>query len=125
MTKLRRLSKNSNSRFHAFVVEPSPGFKPKNWRQNPQHYRIVSYVGPKEFRGAADAWKFLFNHEALGRGDQTRWAICLDFDKPILNPIARRDLGNAESNAVRNRIDQNTLIEANAQKTLKTGQTLS
>ena len=113
MTKLRKLNKKTNSRFHAFVVEPSPGFKPKNWRQNPQHYRIVSYVGPKEFRGSADAWKFLYNHEALERGDQTRWAICLDFDKPILDQISRRGLGDTQSNPVRNRLNLNAKTGAN------------
>ena len=112
MTKPRRLSKKTNSRFHAFVVEPSPGFKPKNWRQNPRHYRIVSYVGAKEFRGAADAWKFLYNHEALEREDQTRWAICLDFDKPIPDQIRQRGL-DAPSNPARNRLNVNAKTGAN------------
>ncbi len=76
--------KKPNSRFHAFIVEPSPDFKPNNWQQTPKHYRIVSYVGPKDFRGPADAWKFLYNHDALRRGDQTRWAICLDFEGSFL-----------------------------------------
>lgn len=84
MTKLRR---KPNTRFHAFVVEPSPGFEPTNWQQTPEHYRIVNYVGPKDFRGAADAWKFLFNHNALRSSQQTRWAICLDFEMPVQNQL--------------------------------------
>ena len=81
--------KKPNTRFHAFIVEPSPDFEPTNWQQTPRHYRIVSYVGPKDFRGSADAWKFLYNHDALSRGDQSRWAICLDFDAPILKQRAQ------------------------------------
>jgi len=84
MTKPRR---KPNTRFHAFIVEPSPDFRPTNWQQTPRHYRIVSYIGPKDFRGPADAWKFLHNHEALRSGDQTRWAICVDFEVPIMNQL--------------------------------------
>jgi len=88
MTKPRR---KPNTRFHAFIVEPSPDFQPSNWQQTPRHYRIVSYAGPKDFRGPADAWKFLYNHDALQRGDQSRWAICLDFEMPIRNQIRPDD----------------------------------
>lgn len=78
MTKLRR---RPATRFHAFLVEPAPGFNPNNWRQKPRHYRIVEYIGPNCFRGTADAWKFLYNHEAIQKGDTSRWALLLDFEK--------------------------------------------
>ena len=88
MTKPRR---KPSSRFHAFIVEPSPDFQPSNWQQTPRHYRIVEYVGPKGLRGPADAWKFLHNHDALHRGDQKRWAICLDFQVPIVDQLNSED----------------------------------
>ena len=85
MTKPR---KKPNTRFHAFIVEPMPGFTPRNWRQKPDHYRILEYLGPKHFKGRADTWRFLHNHDAIEQGDTTRWAICLDFDSPWLAPMA-------------------------------------
>lgn len=35
------------------------------------------------FKGRADAWKFLHNHDQLRRGPIKQWAIYLDFDKSI------------------------------------------
>jgi hypothetical protein len=64
--------------FHAFLVEPMPGFKPTNWQDKPQHYRIVEYLGPKRFKGRADAWRFLHNHEAIDSGNVGTWAIYVD-----------------------------------------------
>ena len=75
MTKPRRKPANC---YHAFLVKPSPGFKPTNWRDKPQHYRIVEYVGPKQFRGQVDAWRFLHNHDALTNGETDLWAIYVD-----------------------------------------------
>lgn len=80
MTKPR---KKPATNFHAFLVEPHPGFVPKNWRENPKHYRIIEYVGPKHFKGRADAWKFLHNHEAIHQNEVVQWAIYLDFAAPI------------------------------------------
>ena len=80
MTKLRR---KPSSKFHAFLVEPKPGFRPTNWRQNPEHYRIVEYVGPKMFKGSVDAWKFLHNHDEMAKESISQWAIYLDFDVSI------------------------------------------
>ncbi len=80
MTKPR---KKPNAKFHAFLVEPTPGFKPKNWRTNPEHYRILHYVGPKLFKGSVDAWKFLHNHDEMKKEEITQWAIFLDFDASI------------------------------------------
>ena len=78
MTNFRR---KPTTQFHAFIVEPTVGFKPTNWRQTPTHYRVVGYLGPKEFRGSADAWKFLHNHEAMKEEQIGEWALYLDFDK--------------------------------------------
>ena len=75
MTKLRR---RPPTRFLTFIVEPAPGFEPKNWRQTPDHYRILECVGPMYFLGSADAWKFLHNHEALRQQSTNRWALFLD-----------------------------------------------
>lgn len=67
--------------YHAFIVEPVGAFAPANWQGVPQSYRIVEYVGMKKYRGDADAWRFLFNREAIGdaaRRSQApfkRWAI--------------------------------------------------
>lgn len=80
MTKPRRKPK---TRFHMFMVEPYPGFHPTNWQQTPKHYRILKYVGPEQFRGSADAWKFLHNHGALRSSNTNQWAIYLDLDLPI------------------------------------------
>ena len=82
MTKPRR---KPPTQFHAFLVEPQPDFKPSNWRQTPAHYRIVEYVGPKHFKGRADAWKFLHNHEAIHKDNVGTWAIYLDFAAPIFD----------------------------------------
>jgi len=94
MTKPRRKLK---TRFHTFIVEPNPGFQPTNWQQTPKHYRILRYVGPEQFRGSADAWKFLHNHGALRCGNTTQWAIYLDFELPRheqddrFQPLAQRN----------------------------------
>lgn len=85
MTKPRR---KPATQFHAFLVEPMPGFAPTNWRQKPDHYRILEYVGPKHFKGSADSWKFLHNHEALLRGETQRWAIYLDFESAVFGPVS-------------------------------------
>jgi len=83
MTKPRR---KPPTQIHAFLVEPMPGFTPTNWRQKPDHYRILDYVGPKHFKGRADAWKFLHNHNAIMRGDFNQWAIYLDFESARFGP---------------------------------------
>ncbi len=80
MTKPRR---KPETRFHTFIVEPSPDFEPVNWQQTPDHYRILKYVGPEKFRGSADAWKFLHNHRVLQTGSTDQWAIYLDLDFPM------------------------------------------
>ena len=82
MTNFRR---KPATQFHAFIVEPKPGFKPTNWRQTPTHYRIVRYLGPKEFQGSADTWKFLHNHEAIQAEQVNEWALYLDFDSAIFS----------------------------------------
>ena len=61
--------------FHAFMVEPSPGFSPQDWRQQPRGYKIVSYEGPKNYKGRADAWLFMQNKTAIEEGFTNRWAI--------------------------------------------------
>ena len=75
MTKPRRKPATG---YHAFLVEPMPGFSPTNWQDKPHHYRIVEYAGPKQFKGQVDAWRFLFNHKALANDDTRLWAIYVD-----------------------------------------------
>lgn len=87
MTKPR---KKPSSKFHAFLVEPEPGFRPTNWQQNPQHYRILEYVGAKHFKGRADAWKFLHNHDQLNLESIKQWAIYLDFDSSFFGAEAEK-----------------------------------
>ena len=77
MTKPR---KKPTTTFHGFLVEPTPGFRPTNWRQNPKYYRILEFIGTMHFKGRADAWKFLHNHEQMNHGPIKQWAIYLDFD---------------------------------------------
>ena len=64
--------------FHAFLVEPQPGFSPDDWRDRPSGYRIVSYEGPLNYRGRADAWRFMQNQLAMQQGLTDRWAICVN-----------------------------------------------
>ena len=64
--------------FHAFLVEPSPGFSPNDWREQPRGYKIVSYEGPKTYRGRADAWLFMQNKFAIEDCATERWAICVN-----------------------------------------------
>jgi hypothetical protein len=59
-------------------VEPEPGFEPKNWRDKPKSYRVIEYVGPKRFRGNADAWRFLHNQRQLQSNKLDAWAILLN-----------------------------------------------
>lgn len=82
MTKFRR---KPATRFHAFLVQPNPEFEPRNWQQTPRHYRIVQYVGVKQFLGGADSWKFVHNHAAMESGDVSTWAIYLDFETPMFD----------------------------------------
>ena len=72
MTKPRRKRPDS---YHAFLVEPGPDFEPTNWQDKPRQYRILQYLGEKRFRGRADAWRFLHNHQALSIGNTSIWAI--------------------------------------------------
>jgi hypothetical protein len=75
MTKPR---KKPGIRYHALLVQPSPEFEPTNWQDKPEHYRVLEYLGPKLFRGRADAWRFLHNHQAIETGDRRSWAIYID-----------------------------------------------
>ena len=80
MTKPR---KKPRTKFHAFLVEPQPGFNPTNWQQTPEHYRILEYTGPINFLGRADAWRFMHNHDAIQSGQTGKWAMYLDFEKAM------------------------------------------
>ena len=67
--------------FLALVVEPTGSFLPRNWQDIPGAYRIVEFIGHKKHRGEADAWRFLYNRDAMQpshrRSDvgPNRWAI--------------------------------------------------
>ena len=107
MTKPRRKPKTT---YHAFLVEPAPGFAPSNWQQNPDYYKVIEYLGPKFFKGQADAWKFLHNHEKQNQGSIKTWAIYLDDFDPqtsqatpslsnqALLALTRNNLNAAQSN---------------------------
>ncbi|MDE0934822.1 MAG: hypothetical protein OSA89_02810 [Mariniblastus sp.] len=75
MTKPRRKPKTT---YHAFLVKPAPGFVPSNWKQTPDYYKVLQYLGPKHFKGQADAWRFLHNHEKQNHASIDVWAIYLD-----------------------------------------------
>lgn len=107
MTKPRRKPKTT---YHAFLVEPAPGFSPSNWQQNPEYYKVLHYVGPKYFKGQADAWKFLHNHEKQNQGSIDVWAIYLDdpanhtsqtastLSNQALLALSRNNLNGTQSN---------------------------
>ena len=84
-----------STQFLAFLVEPEPGFQPSNWQQNPDHYRILEFVGPKYFKGRADAWKFLHNHDQMNCESIQQWAIYLDIDSPIFGLQLTKENPNA------------------------------
>ena len=77
MTKPRR---RPAQRYIAFLVEPEDGFSPSGWQDIPKNYRVVEFIGPKQFRGRADAWRFLENRAALENAEQgiKRWAVVID-----------------------------------------------
>lgn len=66
---------NKRDQFVAMVVEPTEEFEPGNWQDIPRAYRIVKLAGSKKHRGDADAWRFLFNRDAIKNGSVNRWAI--------------------------------------------------
>lgn len=72
MTKLR---KRPRLDYHTIIVCPEQGFDPKDWRDRPKTYSIISYEGPQQFRGRADAWRFTHNQQMLEQGNSNRWAI--------------------------------------------------
>ena len=83
MTKFR---KRPAQRFIAFLVQPTDDFEPNGWQDVPKNYRVIEYVGPKQFRGRADAWRFIENKTILddfGENDRpdrkiNRWAVVID-----------------------------------------------
>ncbi len=87
-TRLSRLRKRPAQRFIAFFVKPLPGFSPTSWQDVPKNYRVIDYVGPKQFRGRADAWRFMENKAVLdnsqsGNGSDDKnsiekWAVVID-----------------------------------------------
>jgi len=87
-TRLSRLRKRPAQRFIAFFVKPLPGFSPTSWQDVPKNYRVIDYVGPKQFRGRADAWRFMKNKSVLddaknanGPTDKKiieRWAVVIE-----------------------------------------------
>jgi hypothetical protein len=75
MTKLKSRPK---VHYQAFLVEPEPDFAPKNWRDKPRSFRVIEYIGAKQFLGRADAWRFLHNHKALESNQTKVWAIVVE-----------------------------------------------
>jgi len=75
-------------RYIALIVKPLPGFNPSSWQDVPQTYRVIEFVGPKQFRGRADAWRFMENKAVLDewKNEQgimqkdpiQRWAVVID-----------------------------------------------
>lgn len=78
MTIIRRRPACATRHYHAFIVQPAEDFRPNSWQDIPRLYRVLEYVGAKQFRGPADAWRFLHNRAALESGDCKRWAICIE-----------------------------------------------
>jgi hypothetical protein len=59
------------------LVRPVGEFNAKNWQDQPKRFAIVQEVSKTPSRGKADAWRFLFNHQALSSGSVQVWAIWL------------------------------------------------
>ena len=70
-------------------MQPSADFNPNSWQDVPKHYRVIEYVGNKQFRGRADAWRFVENKTVLDQLTETdcdnnpnreikRWAVVID-----------------------------------------------
>lgn len=59
--------------YHTLIVRPSAGFNPQDWRDKPNSYTIISYEGPEQLRGRADAWCFSYNRTRLQAPES--WAI--------------------------------------------------
>lgn len=78
MTKLRR----KPTGYLTFLVEPANNFRPLNWQQSPESYRIVEYAGPMAMLGEADSWKFLHNQAALRNRNHSLWAIHISMATP-------------------------------------------
>lgn len=85
MTKFRN---RPAQKYIAIVVKPASDFRPTNWRDTPRNYEVLELVGPKDFRGRADAWRFVENKAELDRRKSAslnpirdaveRWAIVVD-----------------------------------------------
>ncbi len=72
MTKLRNRPQLD---YHMLIVRPSQNFVPKDWRDQPDDYQVISYEGADRLRGRADAWAFMFNREQPKDTKIKEWAI--------------------------------------------------
>ena len=89
MTSLRRRPKMA---YHTLIVKPCDGFNPRDWREKPESYSVLSYEGPEQLRGRADAWRFMFNQEQLNQGQPKQWAIvCSQLESLASNSIAQNN----------------------------------
>ena len=62
-------------RFRVHLVQPVGQFKPTNWRNQPNAFRVLSSTD-HQLRGSADSHKFLANQHILANGlFGQRWAI--------------------------------------------------
>lgn len=78
MTKIRKPPKLD---YHTLIVRPTSDFDPKDWRDRPTSYSVISYEGQQQLRGRADAWRFTHNREVLEKGISDTWAIvCTRFE---------------------------------------------
>jgi hypothetical protein len=83
---LTSFRKRPTQRFIAFLVHPAEDFSPRSWQDVPKYYRVVEHVGPKQFRGRADAWRFIENKTFLDEFAESddpnrridRWAVVID-----------------------------------------------
>ena len=82
MTKLRNRPKLN---FHTLIVRPGDDFHPQDWRDRPKNYQVIEYGGAEQFRGRADAWRFMFNRKQMQQDRFDRWAIVCERLAPLQN----------------------------------------
>lgn len=100
MTQLRNRPRLN---YHTLIVRPAKGFCPRDWRDKPEYYTVISYEGPEQFRGRADAWRFTYNQEMLNRESPQRWAIVCTRLESLSAPSNPVDLNPAHHEMISSR----------------------
>ena len=70
------LPSSARPTYRLFVVKPTAGFTPQDWRQRPDRFTIVKRLETTNRVGKADALKWLHNHDKLN-GPIDVWVVSL------------------------------------------------